>query len=169
MFKLSPEREGIVTPREHALDELRTTLAPLLVGSGEETGWLELFQLYRNKLTHLGYYLFSQMRLHDAAGTFYGFLPNRWPYTVHQQLQEKRAEDPDAQPTTAELLQNTLVHQDIVQYSEALLRRIMKVLDGGFGVLLDIHRAMKNSELNQKALEAIESNTRQYEFRAFES
>ena len=78
-LKVKPPVQGIVSPQQSKAGDLHTALRPLVECQGEESEWLPLAKLLRNKVAHLGTDNFREMGFHDKKRVFYTFLPKRWP------------------------------------------------------------------------------------------
>lgn len=157
----------IVTPKEHRFEELHTVLVETIESSGPETQWFELLKLYRNKLAHLGTSMFPILRLHDDKGQFYSFLPNRFPVFHESQISfsDKSQTEPSSVQNYAE---ENYIHQDVVEYSERLLKKVYIVIDRYFKVLCSTYIEFKSFDLNKSALKSLKDKKTKYDFRYFD-
>ena len=155
----------VVPPEQHFADQLHTALRPLFVGEGQEDDWFKLFTLYRNKLTHIGASgLLHKINLHDDEGRFYTFLPNRWPFVHESHLTSDDEETPESMP---DFLITSLIHQDLVEYSERLYRRMWDIVERASEVFREAYVNLSDLPLRQKALDDLDRNRQEYAFRAF--
>jgi hypothetical protein len=160
----------IVTPKAHRCEELHTVLVETIEASGPETQWFELLKLYRNKLAHLGTSMFPILRLHDDKGQFYSFLPNRFPIFHESQISfpDKSQTKKSSVQDNAEYFKKNYIHQDIVEYSERLLKKVNIVTDRCFKVLCSTYIEFKSFDLNKSALKSLKSKKTKYNFIYFD-
>ncbi len=162
-----PAGTGIVLPKRHYVEMLYAELRPLVISPNPEREWLDLFYLYRNKMAHLGPFMFRQMFFHDRELNFYSFLPNQWPLIPEEQIRPATT-PPDANGGVREYCERCLVHQDVIEYSRLLVRRITGLLERGFNVLCGTYEAFRELPQNQDALDALGTASRSYAFQYFE-
>lgn len=67
-----------------------------------------------------------------------------------------------------EYAERCFVHQDVIEYSRLLVRRITDLLGRGFNVLCGTYEAFRELPLNQDALDALGTASQSYAFRYFE-
>ena len=161
------EGSGVVAPKAHFLGNLHAALSKEMTGVGPEEDWLGLFYLYRNKLSHLGGFMFPSIGLHDKTGKFFSFLPNKWPQLHQTKIKVRNASevrDPDEFRKYAE---GSFAHPDITEYSEGLVKRIKKLLNSGFGVLCEAYAAFIDFAPNLEALESLEKESETTQFKNF--
>ncbi len=162
-----PPATGIVSPRRHNIEGLYAALRPFVECGGPERQWFDLFYLYRNKMAHLGNFMFLQMSLQGLEEeNFYTFLPNRWPLIPEEHIRPG-TRGPRASGEMREYLERSLVHQDVIQYSGSLIQRIADLLERGFQVLCEAYEAFRELPLNQETLAALDAASRSYAFRHF--
>jgi hypothetical protein len=157
--------KGVVSPRLPLIDKLHSHLNLEIAKSGAEKEWLELLLLYRNKLAHLGNAMFWRMGFPTEGGEFFDFLPNRWPLIIESEI---TTANESSKGNVRGFAIESLIHQDMIEYSQGLLVKIKHVLDGGFEVLCEAYRTFKNFDVNLKILESIKKQAKSYEFRYFE-
>lgn len=162
-----PARTGVVSPKRHYGEILYAGLRPLVISPNPEREWLDLFYLYRNKMAHLGNFMFRRMSFHDRDVNFYSFLPNQWPLIPEEEIQPGTT-PPDANRRIREYCERCLVHQDVIEYSRLLVRRITDLLERGFNVLCGTYEAFRELPLNQDALDALGTASQSYAFLYFE-
>lgn len=157
---------GIVAPRDGLLEKFLEKLLEEATGTGEQTDWFELFQLYRNKLSHLGSYMFPAIGLPGKGdSTEYGvFLPNRWPVIRETGFSEGA---PGPAIDWAKFFEEELVHQDLVEFSERLFRRVQGMTGSLFEILLEAYRILATTEHDTHALETLKAQSSTHAFRAF--
>ena len=163
-------RTAIVTPKEHRFEELHTVLVETIETSGPETQWFELLKLYRNKLAHLGTSMFPILRLHDDKGQFYSFLPNQFPifHESHISFSDKSQSEPSSVQDHSNFFKEKYIHQDIVEYSEKLLKKVYIVIDRCFKVLCATYIEFKSFDFNKSALKSLKDKKSKYNFKYFD-
>lgn len=67
-----------------------------------------------------------------------------------------------------EFSESNLVHQDIVEYSKALLIRLKQFLNSGFEVLCEAYLDFKDFDVNPDVVKCIMRHSKLYAFRHFE-
>lgn len=167
MNKPLPPPATIVSPAQHQVEKLYMALHPLIVCNGSEQDWLELLYLYRNKLSHLGQYMFPQIGLHDEAGEFYTFIPRQWPFIHEQYMKPADPNAPKSHVANRKLLKEKFIHIDLIEYSEGILRKIICVLQEGLSVLCDTYQQLRDLPLNRAALDSLNENSKYYNFTEF--
>lgn len=160
-------KSTIVTPKEHLFEELHKTLEKELEVDGAETQWFELLLLYRNKLAHLGTPMFPICVLHDHKGKLFSFLPNKWP-VFHESNISFTNEPFEKKVGIGKYVEENHIHQDIVEYSEALLAKIYRLLDQSFVVLCRSYREFRDFELNESALKSLKNKKAKFDFKHFQ-
>ncbi|MBX9659609.1 MAG: hypothetical protein K2X00_13660 [Nitrospiraceae bacterium] len=167
-FVLAPLKQTkvIISPRFPLVQKLHSSLAIEIVGKGQEKEWYELMLLYRNKLAHLGNAMFVRMSFPEKGGDMFSFLPNRWPLIFETEI---TTPGEHSEGTAGEFALERLVHQDIIEYSQGLVDRVQHVLDCGFLVICEAHRAYADYDVDCGVLRSIKKHSRAYEFRAFEN
>jgi hypothetical protein len=97
-FVISPwiGASGIVSPKKYYLEKLHAKLSSEVLAKGVESGWIDLFYLYRNKLAHLGNLMLDQIELHDKSGEFFTFLPRNWPQPHRGRIKARTSSKPQA-------------------------------------------------------------------------
>lgn len=163
-----PKATDIVSPQEHHFSRLHSVLSKEVVGHGAEVSWLKLFYLYRNKLAHLGSFMFPQISFHDRSGNFYAFIPNQWPCILEQHMKPAGTQAGESSHSVQQFAEKFLVHQDIVEYSEGLVKRVRHLLDQGFGLLCDTYKEFRDFDPHPKVLKSLQKKSKSYAFRYFE-
>jgi hypothetical protein len=160
----------IVTPKEHWFNELHSVLVDTIETHGSEEQWFELLKLYRNKMAHLGTSMFPILRLHDDEGEFYSFLPNRFPifHETRISFQDKPQTEPSRVQDNIEYIKRNHIHQDFVEYSESLLKKIYTVIDRCFEVLCITYNEFKSFDLNESALKSLKGKKSKCTFKCFD-
>jgi hypothetical protein len=155
---------GLVSPQTHFAEELKNKLLPLVDRSGPDKDWLELLQLFRNKLAHLGTSSFQYMCFHDQNCEFYTFPPRIWPRFSKQEV--KTSLNPAANKTVS--LESTakqqLIHCDLVEYSAGVTKAVHNLLNAGFECVCDVYDLLKGAAPNQDAADAIMKQYEEYKF-----
>jgi len=156
----------VVTAKTPLIEKLHEVLRSEIVVAGPEECWLDLLVLYRNKIAHLGNSMFCRMGFADKHDDYFLFLPNRWPYFIQQDITT-----PHEKPTGSvrELAEETLVYQDVVEYSQMLTGRIKRLLKGGFSVLCKAYHDFRNFDPTPEVISSIRKNSKSFTFRYFES
>ena len=160
-----PPPKFVVAAKTPLIEELHKVLSREIAGAGPEECWLDLFLLYRNKIAHLGTSMFWSMGFANKDDDYFMFLPNRWPYFV-----ERDITTPHEKPTGSvrEFAEETLVYQDVVEYSNMLTGRIRRLLEGGFSVLIEAYREFQNFDPAPEVISSIRKNTKSFNFRYFD-
>jgi hypothetical protein len=160
-------KANILSPKQVYFERIRSFLVKELLSSGEEEGWFDLFCLYRNKQTHLGKMMFPIISLHDKNGQFYQFTPNHWPHFHQSHMQNANTELSKEPNSLQRFLEEQYIHQDIVEYSHDLVHRVQGLLDRGFQILREVYIQLKDSPLNNAALDSLKKCEQSYKFRGF--
>jgi len=158
---------GIVSPKQARFEELHAILAEETVGTAEEEHWFEVFQLYRNKLAHLGFLMFPIIVFNDKKGEFFSFTPNRWPLFLESHMHIRQAGDKKNPDKLRKFAEECFVHDDIVEYAAGLLLRVQCLLDRGFRVLCATYADFRDFDFNASALRSLKDKKQTYNFRAF--
>lgn len=154
----------LISPSDFYLEQLHEALLPVVGAAPPEKDWLPLMRLLRNKAAHLGQPLFRMMCLHDATGHFYCFLPRRWPL-----LWERNIKPVGTRVTTpaSQLIQQELMHQDIISFAEGLQAKVLELVGAGTSVLCSAFEQFKNFSCNAAALSELEKSSEEYGFEYF--
>jgi hypothetical protein len=168
-FVVSPWKgtPGIVPPRKYYLEKLHTTLSSEVLSADPESEWIDLFYLYRNKLAHLGTFMFDKIELHDKEGEYFTFLPRKWPQHHRSSIDMRTSSKPKDPNAFYKYVKNGFIHVDITEYSERLVARVTRLLDSGFGVLTEAYIAFRNFDLNLAALNELKKQSESHKFRFF--
>lgn len=157
----TPAAGSIVSTSEHFLLELHRLLTPLIVVTGPDRDWFQLLQLLRNKLAHISHpILFTG--IHDSQGTFYTFIPKRWPF-----IKEELFIDGSNDTTLGERYKEVLMQQDLLSFCRGLDERTRKVVDTTCNLLSDAYGQFEQLSVNQVGLDQLSRNTKEYEFEGF--
>jgi hypothetical protein len=159
--------QGIVSPKKYYLEKLHMHLSSEVVSSGPESEWIDLFYLYRNKLAHLGNFMFDKIGLHDSKEEFFTFLPRKWPLPHRSRIKMGAGSKPKDPNAFQKYVRNGFIHVDITEYSERLVDRIKRLLDSGFGVLTEAYVAFRDFDLNVRALNELRKQSESYAFKFF--
>lgn len=157
----------IMSPKKFYLEKLHAKLSSEVLGKGAESGWIDLFYLYRNKLAHLGNFMFDKIELHDRSGEFFTFLPRNWPHPQWSRIKPRAGSKPKDSKELARYIKNGFIHVDIIEYSEGLIKRVTSMLDAGFGVLTEAYLAFRDFDLNVEALNELKKQHESHAFRFF--
>jgi hypothetical protein len=158
---------GIVSPKKFYLEKLHAKLALEVVGKGAESGWIDLFYLYRNKLAHLGDFMFDKVELHDKSGEFFTFLPRKWLQPHRSRIKPSTDLKPRGREEFKKYIKNGFIHVDITEYSQRLVEKVKKLLDAGFGVLTEAYVAFRDFDLNVSALQELRNQSESSPFKFF--
>lgn len=153
----------IVTPQRHYLERLYNGIRPLIHADEPERDWLPMMRMLRNKGAHLGGKAFRYIALHDASGTFYTFIPRRWPYIWEEHMHLTERPQITQQPL-GDLLRSDLVHDDIVVYTRGLRVKVTTVVAAVTGVIDAMYVAFKDFAPNTTALAELEGSSQSFEF-----
>lgn len=148
------------------MEKVYATVLREVTGTGTEVDWFELFQLYRNKLAHIGNYMFPTIGL-PAKGSeaSYAFLPNHWPVLIEQHFSTGK---PGKPIDFAKFVEAEYVHQDLVEYAERLITRVRNAISNLFTVLLESYRLFSDFDPDAKAIETLKEQHRSWRFRRFD-
>lgn len=158
----------IVTPYEHHLSELHRRLRGLIHVDSPEKDWLPLMRLYRNKAAHMGDHMFQYVGLHDEDAEFYTFVPRQWPYIKEKYLKPADPDHPTDPSENRTLCEQTLVHEDIVSYTQGLRLKIFTVVDTTVTVLDSAYEEFSQFPVNEKALDELEESSKSFDFKYFQ-
>ena len=158
--------KGIVSAQDGQVEKLLAMVQNHVTGVGPEEQWFEMFQLYRNKLAHLGNYMLPAIGLpHKTADSLHTFLPNHWPAVMESQISTGRPGPAVDLPT---LLTAELIHQDLVEYSERLTARVRELVGDGFGVLLESYKLFRDLDPASGVIDGLNRQRIDCRFRYFE-
>ena len=167
--ELRPRDGGLVSARRHELECFYRSLKPLVTCNGTEQEWSQLLQLHRNKLAHLGGATFPSFNLPDETGEFHMFLPRRWPF-LPQKFMKLEEHGPQADlGRTRRLLEEHMVHADIVELSARLFERVWAVVDVGFDSLADAYKRIRDFEYDPSLLDQLMSEEKRCVFTCFKN
>ena len=159
---------GIVSPKKYYLEKLHTKLSLELFFAGAESGWADLFYLYRNKLAHLGNFMFDKIGFHDNNDEFFTFLPKKWPQPHRGRIKTGTNSIPKDPNAFQKYIRSGFIHVDITEYSERLVEKIKTLLDSGFGVLTEAYLAFRDFDLNFAALNELRKQSESHKFKFFD-
>jgi hypothetical protein len=154
----------ITTPKKARVADLHNVLSRHLNRTGDEASWYELFQLYRNKLAHLGSGVFDVAVLRDNRNELYSFTPNRWPLFHRSQIRSAGSANDS---NLGAYLRENYVHQDTVDLAAGFLERIAMLLDDSFRVLCRVYTEFRDFEPHASALRSLMDKEETYQFRGF--
>lgn len=157
----------LTTPSEFHLKELYDAIEPLIRSPRPETDWLPMMRLLRNKASHLGQPLFRQVGLpRKGDGRLFVFIPRQWPYLWESLIKPTGAQsgNPALFP---QLLRDTLMHQDLLTYTQGLFAKVHLVIAAASVVLNEAYDQFKDLPENQAALSELKSNFEDYKFENF--
>ena len=160
----------IVTPYEYHLSELHHQLQGLVhVDSpSPEKDWLPLMRLYRNKAAHMGDHMFSYVGLQDEDNEFYTFVPRQWPYIMEKDLKPVDSNRPTDPSEIRTFCEQTLIHEDIVSYTQGLRLKILTVVDTTVIVLDSAYEEFSQFPLNEAALDELRESSKSFDFEYFQ-
>ena len=158
-----PAPGPIVTPQRHYLERLYNEIRPIVRTDTSERDWLPLMRMLRNKGAHLGDNVFRYIALHDASGTFYTFIPRRWPYIWEEHMHPAGQAQTNQQPV-GDLLRSSLVHDDIVAYTRGLRAKVTTLVAAVGGVVDATYVAFKDFGTNATALAELEGSSQSFDF-----
>jgi len=147
------------TPSDTYLDELHAKLRPIIHCQPPESEWLPYMRMLRNKAAHLGSGPFRYIVLHGNDGAIYTFIPREWPYIWEKDINSPTQQQPTS---TRDFLLKTLIHQDVVEYALGALRKVNEVISEACGLTADAYTKLSHFSFNQKALEEIKNNTKEF-------
>jgi hypothetical protein len=161
-----PTASMIVTPSEFYLKKLYDVLKHIVLAPPPETDWLPMMRLLRNKSSHLGQPLFRLVGLPRVGdGKFFGFIPRQWPF-LWESLIKPQGQTHNIRPLP-QLLEDTLVHQDIAAYAAGLLSKVKILIGSASEVLNEAYEQFKNLPLHQSALDQLKGNFQKLDFLNF--
>ncbi len=159
---------SIVSPQDHHLQFLYNALQPTVCAVGPEQDWFSLLRLYRNKSAHMGDHMFTIMCFYDDKGVSYSFMPRQWPYIIEKHLSVGGTQQPD-QDRIRNHVGEVLVHQDMISYTQDLLKKIQSLLAVGCQCLQVAYQDFKSFQPNSTALTQLDRNFQKYNFLYFEN
>jgi hypothetical protein len=145
------------------LERLYNDIRPLVHTDPPERDWLPMMRMLRNKGAHLGDRVFRYIALHDANGTFYTFIPRRWPY-IWEEHMHLAGQPQTNQQSVGDLLRGGLVHEDIVAYTRGLHAKVTALVAAIVGVVDAMYVAFKDFGPNAIALAELEGSSQSFEF-----
>jgi len=158
---------GIVSPKKFYLEKLHAKLSLELFSEGAESGWIDLFYLYRNKLAHLGNFMFDKIGFHDNNEEYFTFLPKKWPQPHRGRIKTGANSIPKDPNAFQKYIRSGFIHVDITEYSERLVEKVKTLLDSGFGVLTEGYIEFRDFDLNTAALNELREHSESHKFRFF--
>lgn len=163
-----PPTAIISSPRQAFLEKLHVSLASELVRTGPDKEWADLLFLYRNKLAHLGNFSFWWFGFpHKSDGEFYTFLPNHWPLIVEEHIKRHSSPSPVEPRVIREFSEQSVVHQDLIEYVEKLIDAVKRVIDRGFDVLTETYKTLLDCEPLEDSANSLRREAKRREFRYF--
>lgn len=159
-----PTPGPVVMPQRDYLERLYNETRVLVNLDGPERDWLPLMRMLRNKAAHLGDNVFRYIGLHDQTGTFYTFIPRRWPFIWEEHLHPADQPQSNQQPI-ADLHRATLVHDDIVAYAQGLRAKVTSLVAVVVRVIDQAYVAFKDFGTNAAALAELEGSSQSCEFK----
>ena len=159
----------IATPHQYYLSELHHQLQGLIHvdSSSPEKDWLPLMRLYRNKAAHMGDHMFRYVGLQDENKEFYTFVPRQWPYIMEKDLKPVDSNRPTDPSEIRTFCEQTLVHEDIVSYTQGLRIKIFTVVDTTVTVIDSAYEGFSQLPLNEAALVQLEESSKSFDFEYF--
>ncbi len=164
-----PKLNLIITPQQHYLEKLYSTLRRLALPDGPEKDWLPLMRMFRNKGAHLGDAVFRYVGLHDDTGRFYTFVPRQWPHIWEKELKPSGSATSTAAQPMADYIRETLVHQDLVSFARGLRQKVLEVLEAGVAVLCEAYGDFAAFPRNDSALAELNGSSETHRFEYFHS
>ena len=158
----------IVTPSEYHLSELYHRLRELIHVDSPEKDWLPLMRLYRNKAAHMGEQMFQYVGLHDENAKFYTFVPRQWPYIKEKHLKPVDSNHPTDPLEIRTSCEQTLVHEDVVSYTQGLCLKILTVVYTTLTVIDSAYRDFSQFPVNEAALAELEESSKSFDFKYFQ-
>jgi len=160
---------SIVKHKEHYAVQLHDALNNEKIKDSSEMDWYGLLRLYRNKLAHLGVPSIRKLVFHDSEGNFYKFIPKSWPFLWEKDLKlhvESIGEEDKPGP---DYFENILIHEDIISFCKNCRLKVFSYINAGLIVLNEAYKTLKDMSLNSLALEHLEANERNFDFKHFAS
>jgi hypothetical protein len=157
----------VVTPHAHHLRELFDALEPLVNATGPEREWLPLMRLLRNKAAHLGQPVFRTVGLHDNTPKFFIFIPRQWPYIWERHIKPSGSSSLLDPNFLVKFYQQTLMHQDMVNYAKGLKAKVNDVVRAGISILANTYLHVQDFEPNLTALAELQGSSEAYAFEHF--
>ena len=163
-----PPVATIASPRKALLEKLHVSLASELLRDGPDKEWADLLFLYRNKLAHLGNFSFWWFGFpHKTETEFYTFLPNRWPLIVEEHITRHSGSSPSEPNAIREFAEESVIQQDLLEYSEKLILAVRQVINSGFNVLTDSYKTLRDYEPFQDSVDSLRRETKVGAFQFF--
>jgi hypothetical protein len=162
-----PFRQAIISPRQCKAKTLYGALRPLVECQGEESEWLPLAKLLRNKAAHLGTEHFREMGFHDDKRVFYTFLPRRWPLLWEEHIKiRENAGVPNEVPKMDQVIA-PLMRQDKISYLHGLRARVTLLVEAAMAVLDSAYAEFEQFEVDVELLESLKASRKEFAFLAF--
>jgi hypothetical protein len=161
-----PSLQTIISPQQSKASDLYQALRPLVECQGEESEWLPLAKLLRNKAAHLGTDNFREMGFHDDKRVFYTFLPRRWPLLWEEHI--KRSDSTAPHPTLPiEQIIAPLMRQDKISYLYGLRAKVTCLVEAAMGVLDSAYADFEQFEVAVGLLDSLKLSRKEFAFQAF--
>ena len=158
---------AILTPYDSHQLRLYDELKRLVLPGPPEKDWLPLMHMLRNKSIHLGQATLRQIGLHDASRKFFVFLPRKWPFIWESDTKPAGSTAKSERSDMPSLLDELLVHQDIVSYTDGLQKKVFQVVQAAISEILSMYRAFKDFDTNEAAIAELDRNSVTFEFENF--
>ena len=154
----------ILTLEEKYIKDIEDIIKKEILES-ENLEWYKLFKLYRNKLAHFRHY--SGFMLPDKEGNYYHFLPKKWPYYFHQDIDFGSGKNTDIDITKS--FHELLIEQDIFEYCDGLHCKLFDMTNKIFKVLFEAFKIKKESgcDINNDIVKKVNSLIKIYNFKHF--
>jgi hypothetical protein len=161
----------IVSPQQHFSTRLYEALRPLVHPQppSPERHWLPLMRMLRNKAAHFGDPVFRTVGLHDKELKFFAFVPRMWPYIWEKHIKPAGAASPRDANFLPNLCRQTLMHQDVISYTQGLLSKVRDTVGAATSVLSEAFDQFKDFPVNQAALDELQGSAEMYEFEFFQA
>jgi hypothetical protein len=158
---VQPVSKGIVaTPSEACAQGLYDALHPLVVvTSGPESGWYDLFRLYRNKTAHLGRHTYFIFGVADDGRRMYLFLRKDWPFSLEAEA---------LYPVSGRSLLDGLIQQDMLEFSAGLVMKTRLVVEVVATQVTEAFKLVRNSPPPTELLQAFAASHQRTAFEYFE-
>ena len=159
----------IIDPKSHFSKDLYNNLRPLFISDKPDSGWYELFRLYRHKIIHFGSSVLRQVGLHDENMESWEFLPNSWPFYYEEHISCKQIVEKDGvEHDMKGFLVENLIHEDTATFCKGLLKRVFNVHEATFSVLNEAYKLCKDMCFYQQAYDELLHSREQYSFKMFD-
>lgn len=164
-----PFQQAIISPRQSKARDLYVALRPLVECQGEDSEWLPLAKLLRNKAAHLGTDHFREMGFHDNKRVFYTFLPRRWPLLWEEHIKVRNDAGTPNEVLKIEQVIAPLMRQDKISYLHDLRSRITSLVEAATAVLDSAYVEFEQFEVDVELLERLKASRKEFAFLAFNS